>query len=165
MAVLTMLEGEEKGRSWDLKPEMLIGREPVQCDIVLSGRSVSRFHAHLFENHGTYFIEDARSRNKTYVNGEILERKRELRDRDVIRICGDSFLFQMVPFPPPSSALDGTKSDFLSEQSSDSGFDSQNSHAPDGLPHIVSVPSSRDRRIPAIADGPDLVDQSAILSS
>lgn len=165
MAVLTMIEGEERGRFWELKPVMLIGRDPVQCDVVLSGLSVSRFHARLFENHGTYFIEDSRSRNKTYVNGEILERKRELRDGDVIRICGDSLRFHQVstraPDPDHTSVEPGTgqQSDFTS------GGDGQNSNSRDDLPAIVSVPSSRDRRIPAIANGPDVVDQAAILSS
>jgi sigma-B regulation protein RsbU (phosphoserine phosphatase) len=165
MAELTMIEGEERGRTWELKSKMLIGRDPVQCGIVLRGLSVSRFHAHVLESHGTYYVEDSRSRNKTYVNGEVLERRRELLDGDVIRICGDSFLFRQVSLAV--TELDRTSIDpgngRVSGSDSESG--SENSDDPYDLPQIVSVPSSRDRRIPAIANGPDLVDQSAILSS
>jgi sigma-B regulation protein RsbU (phosphoserine phosphatase) len=167
VAVLKMLDGEERGRSWELKQDTLIGRDPVQCDIVLTGLSVSRFHARVFENHGTYFIEDARSRNKTYVNGEILERRRQLHDRDVIRICGDSLSFEQSSLPFPDFLLDKSASPAARNQSTDSSSenDSYDSQYSGDFPEIVSVPSSRDRRIPAIADGPDVVDQSSILSS
>ena len=46
-----------------------------------------RHHAQILESHGTYFLEDLRSRNGTLLNGKKIQGRTELGDRDEIRVC------------------------------------------------------------------------------
>ena len=63
-----------------------MGRHP-DCELVLDNAAISRQHAQILESHGSYFLEDMRSRNGTYLNEELIEGRQELKDGDVIRIC------------------------------------------------------------------------------
>src|ERR1051326_1689103 len=49
--------------------EFTIGRAE-DCDLVLSDNRISRIHARLVEEGGSYFVVDAGSRHGTFVNGE-----------------------------------------------------------------------------------------------
>lgn len=161
-----MMEGEVPGKTWELRsPVTLIGRDAFHCDIVLKSPSVSRKHAKILESHGTYYIEDVNSRNSTTVNGKDVVRKLELRDGDEIAICGETFLFELAPDSSDNVPHEHTvRVPFGTRLGAMIGPPAGNNEI-DELPEIVSIPSSRDRNIPAIADGPDMVDQSAILSS
>lgn len=66
------------------RERVLIGRDR-RCDIVLSDRRVSRFHAALVRSRGHWFIEDLGSRNGTRCGGKRLAR-RLLEDGDVVEI-------------------------------------------------------------------------------
>lgn len=83
---------------------------------MLDNGAVSRHHAQILETHGAYYVEDLRSRNGTYVNGNRLEGRRELVDGDEIRLCDVSMEFEM-------SSIDGPSTHLLPQQltSSDSG--------------------------------------------
>lgn len=70
----------------------ILGRHP-NCEIVLDDVAVSRNHAQILESHGTFFLEDLRSRNGTFLNGERLRARVELRDGDEIRISETVFVF------------------------------------------------------------------------
>ncbi len=63
-----------------------MGRHP-ECEVILDNASISRQHAQILESHGSYFLEDMRSRNGTYLNEELIEGRQELKDGDLIRIC------------------------------------------------------------------------------
>ena len=63
-----------------------MGRHP-ECELVLDNAAISRQHAQILESHGSYFLEDMRSRNGTYLNEEVIEGRQELKDGDLIRIC------------------------------------------------------------------------------
>ena len=63
-----------------------MGRHP-ECEVILDNASISRQHAQILESHGSYFLEDMRSRNGTYLNDELIEGRQELKDGDLIRIC------------------------------------------------------------------------------
>ncbi len=92
----------------------VIGRHP-NCHVVLENGAVSRHHAQILETHGAYYIEDLRSRNGTYVNGERVEGQRELVDGDEIRLCDVTLQFEM-------SSVDGSSTHLVNNQtSSDSG--------------------------------------------
>jgi len=66
---LTILVGPNPGRTYPLdKPEMVIGRD-LGVDIVINDVEVSRKHAHLVAQQGSYLIEDLGSTNGTVVNG------------------------------------------------------------------------------------------------
>src|SRR4029453_11587043 len=65
---------------------MIMGRHP-SCQIVLDNAAVSRNHAQILESHGTYYLEDLRSRNGTLLNGKKISGRAEVRDKDEIRVC------------------------------------------------------------------------------
>lgn len=81
-----------------------MGRHP-DCDVVLDNAAVSRQHAQILESHGSYYLEDMRSRNGTYLNEELLEGRKELQDGDQIRICDVTYRFDLnqsaseIPIP------------------------------------------------------------------
>ncbi len=67
------------------KPEILLGRA-VSSDIMLNDNSVSRTHAHIFNNETGVFIEDKGSANGTYINEQKITGKQKLADQDMIRL-------------------------------------------------------------------------------
>src|SRR5258705_5148251 len=76
---------------------MVMGRHP-SCQIVLDNAAVSRNHAQILESHGTYFLEDLRSRNGTLLNGERIQGRSELKDGDEVRVCEvDMRFYQGTP--------------------------------------------------------------------
>ena len=64
---------------------VLVGRDP-RCDIVLDHPAVSRRHAVITHVEGMYFVEDLDSTNGTFLNGERVAERREIRDGDRIHI-------------------------------------------------------------------------------
>lgn len=93
MAVLKVLRGVRPGELLPVDEErVLLGRHP-NCQVVFDNGAISRHHAQILESHGSYYIEDLRSRNGTYLNGEPLDRRTELKDGDQIRICDIQLLF------------------------------------------------------------------------
>ena len=71
------------------KHSVIIGRGggSKACDIVLSGRQVSRQHAEIFVDQGRYFLRDLGSKNGTYLNGKPVSGVMELADNDEIQIA------------------------------------------------------------------------------
>jgi len=65
----------------------VVGRHPG-CDVVLDEAAVSRQHAAIVWDAAGAAIEDLRSRNGTFVNGQPLTAPRPLVDGDEISICG-----------------------------------------------------------------------------
>ncbi len=87
VAVLQVIRGETNTPAYPITRECTImGRHP-DCELVLDNAAISRQHAQILESHGSYFLEDMRSRNGTYLNEELIEGRQELRDGDLIRIC------------------------------------------------------------------------------
>lgn len=87
MAYLQVDQGKLAGQVLELLGErVLLGRHP-NCQIVLDNAAVSRHHAQILESHGHYYLEDLRSRNHTYLNGQVIEGRTELNDADVIKVC------------------------------------------------------------------------------
>ena len=68
-----------------LDPEQSIGRTPGNT-IVIPDASVSSQHARILRTPDGFFIEDLKSRNGTFVNGEKVTDKRLLADGDLIRV-------------------------------------------------------------------------------
>src|SRR5262245_3995863 len=68
VAFLQVVKGANAGQVLELHGERtVLGRHPG-CEVVLDNAAVSRQHAQILESHGSYFLEDLRSRNKTYLN-------------------------------------------------------------------------------------------------
>ena len=73
MAKLTVTEGPSKGKTFDLTGDTLfLGRSP-KSDIQIIDRDISRNHLKIFQIMNALFIEDQKSSNGTFVNGEFLK--------------------------------------------------------------------------------------------
>lgn len=103
MVVLEVLKGMTPGQVIQVQSDRTVfGRHP-HCQLVLDNAAVSRYHAQILEVHGDYFIEDLRSRNGTHVNEELVEGRRQLQDKDLIRVC--DFTFRFLHNAPSDSKL------------------------------------------------------------
>ncbi len=110
MAVLQLIRGGDEGTHYTLEGEqVVVGRHP-NCEIVLQSGVVSRRHAQILESHGTFYIEDLRSRNGTYVNDKLISGSQELQEGDEIRLCDVVLVFMFSP-----STLIATGDDASSE--------------------------------------------------
>ena len=105
MAYLKLIQGHSPGQVLELNSErMVLGRHP-NCEIVLNSPSISRQHALLVESHGSYFLEDLRSRNRTYVNNAPLKGRTSLADGDLLKVCDYVFSFHLTLPPEETDPL------------------------------------------------------------
>jgi FHA domain len=98
---LTIVEGNDKGRSFDVTGigTYTIGR--TECDIVLEDEKVSRKHASIvIIREAQYAVNDLASRNGTFVNGIRLTR-RNLQHNDLVRIGNTTLRFTVFDGPVP----------------------------------------------------------------
>ncbi len=87
MAFLHVIKGSRPGQVLELRGErMILGRHP-SCEIVLDNAAVSRQHAQILNRRGSFFLEDLRSRNRTYLNGTPIDARTPLNDADEVTIC------------------------------------------------------------------------------
>jgi phosphoserine phosphatase RsbU/P len=87
MPYLDAVTGPAMGRRYTLENnQYVLGRHP-ECDIVLESGSVSRQHAKITKSGTTFFLEDLKSRNGSFVNGRLINEPTKLVEGDAIRIC------------------------------------------------------------------------------
>lgn len=92
MAKITILQGKDKGKTFELTAEeIFVGRDSAG-QIVLNDASVSRRHCFIEKRAEGFFITDLQSLNGTFVNEENAENLR-LKNGDVIRIGDFSLRF------------------------------------------------------------------------
>ncbi|QDU35084.1 Sporulation kinase E [Poriferisphaera corsica] len=97
MLVLTVLQGPEKGRRFELpanEPQQ-IGRSSEA--LPLNDQTISRRHAELTPDDGSWYIRDLQSSNGTYVNGNLVANKVVLRPGDQIRTGTTLLLYGNEP--------------------------------------------------------------------
>lgn len=82
---------------------MVIGRDADTCQIVIPHHAVSRRHAQITRTQGNFYVEDLRSRNRTFVNSKEVTTRTLLKPEDKIKICDFLFRFhdERVQEPPP----------------------------------------------------------------
>jgi len=103
VAYLRVDKGSCPGQILELTgARMVVGRHP-SCEIVLDNAAVSRRHAQILESHGNYFIEDLRSRNRTYLNGTAVDGRISLKDADTIIVCDVELSFHLHMAPDSDS--------------------------------------------------------------
>jgi len=93
MLVLTVIEGPDAGRRFELpatEPQLL-GRSSEA--LPLSDQAVSRRHAELTPDGGEWFLRDLDSQNGTLVNGSAIDGRTRLRTGDLIRIGQTTLAF------------------------------------------------------------------------
>jgi pSer/pThr/pTyr-binding forkhead associated (FHA) protein len=107
-AQLVELEGARGApRRWDLAPGVTTIGRSEDSDIVLADREVSRRHAQIRNEAGSYVLVDLGSTNGTMVNGVRVERSIPLRSGDLIMITPShrlQFLDSDATIPVSSSA-------------------------------------------------------------
>jgi serine phosphatase RsbU (regulator of sigma subunit) len=101
MAYLQLLKGGKPGRVELAVDRLLMGRSP-ECGLVLDTGAVSRHHAQVLRHDQTFLIEDLKSRNGTYVNGNRITEPTPLVDNARIKICEYLFTFHSDVVKPPS---------------------------------------------------------------
>jgi diguanylate cyclase (GGDEF)-like protein len=85
-AALVVIYGLDLGRKFDLaREETVIGRSS-KSDIQIDQESVSRSHAGITNSREGVRIRDLGSTNGTFVNDELVEGQRELRNGDFVKI-------------------------------------------------------------------------------
>jgi serine phosphatase RsbU (regulator of sigma subunit)/pSer/pThr/pTyr-binding forkhead associated (FHA) protein len=96
MAQLEVVKGPNQGTTMSLAADKTVMGRNADCGIVINLPAVSREHAVIRRVNGQFFLEDLKSRNKTYLNGDEVnpQTPRPLRDRDRIKICDSEFLFR-----------------------------------------------------------------------
>ncbi len=93
MAHLTAVNGSAQGTRYELvKPLTILGRHP-ECDVILEAAAVSRQHARIVRRGDELLLEDLKSRNGTYLNGQLIGQPTGLSDGDNVRICDLEFTF------------------------------------------------------------------------
>ncbi|MFO0919887.1 MAG: SpoIIE family protein phosphatase [Planctomycetaceae bacterium] len=104
MPVLKVIKGGVPGQLIALEGERVIfGRHP-NCQVVLDHSSISRHHAQIIENHGSYYLEDLRSRNGTQLNNIGVRGRIELHESDEIQLC--DYVFQFLLRSPGEGRRD-----------------------------------------------------------
>jgi pSer/pThr/pTyr-binding forkhead associated (FHA) protein len=93
MTTLRVLEGPEKGKSFELEADIIFVGRGAKNDIRVSDHTVSRMHLKIFSIGTALFVEDLKSSNGTLINGTPLEpgEGRQVDGEDVITM-GDTVI-------------------------------------------------------------------------
>jgi DNA-binding response OmpR family regulator len=84
--VLIAQQGPLEGQRWNITKSITIGRDP-ECDIVIADRQVSRLHARIHYIINGIELEDAGSKNGTYLQGNLIEKRMNLFDASIFQIA------------------------------------------------------------------------------
>ena len=108
---LVATEGLLAGRTFTLTPKgLLIGRDPVNCQVVVADDEISRSHAWVgFSDQGEVVVRDCHSANGTFVN-RVRIQERVLRPTDEISVgAGQRQLFRIEPIEVNPSSVPRTE--------------------------------------------------------
>jgi len=95
---LTLNSGGQLGKSYPIGEKgLIIGRDPGQCDIIISDLNVSRVHAWVTVKKGEVVIIDRGSTNGTYVS-QVKVENATLKSGDIIQLgrkCNTALVFNL----------------------------------------------------------------------
>jgi FHA domain len=86
--------GLDPGERFDLFGGVSIGRSG-EADVRIEDRFASQIHTRIYARAGTYYVEDMKSTNGTYLNGDRLDGELPLAHQDVIEIGDTEFRFEL----------------------------------------------------------------------
>jgi pSer/pThr/pTyr-binding forkhead associated (FHA) protein len=92
LPLLRLTSGRFKGQAYEIKATLRVGRHPFN-EVSLPDLSVSRYHCWLALQNGRVLIEDLASVNGTFVNGDRLRDRRELKPGDRVLVGNTQFVF------------------------------------------------------------------------
>jgi hypothetical protein len=84
--LLIIRRGPQQGRGFPLEGALATVGRYAGNTVIISDETVSRHHARLRQTDDGYIIEDLKSANGLFVNGERVTEPRPLKDGDVIRL-------------------------------------------------------------------------------
>lgn len=70
MAILTLMFGREVLGTYEMDHDVLIIGRASDCDVVIDNLNISRHHSQIQKREGLYYLEDLKSNNGTFLNGE-----------------------------------------------------------------------------------------------
>lgn len=86
--------GLDSGAAYDLFGGLSIGRS-AEADLRIEDRFASQIHCRVYSRGPSYYVEDLKSTNGTFLNGEQFTGERQLADLDVIRIGDTELRFEL----------------------------------------------------------------------
>jgi serine phosphatase RsbU (regulator of sigma subunit)/pSer/pThr/pTyr-binding forkhead associated (FHA) protein len=125
LILLKSPEGASPNKNIPLNADqMVIGRDENGCQIVIPHHAVSRKHAVITRSGSQYYIEDLKSRNKTFVNSkEVTPPTRQaLKPDDRIKICDFLFRFHDERVVKPKELPPHLRKDAGDEEEDESGM-------------------------------------------
>jgi serine phosphatase RsbU (regulator of sigma subunit)/pSer/pThr/pTyr-binding forkhead associated (FHA) protein len=124
LILLKSPEGASPNKNIPLTADlMVIGRDEGGCQIVIPHHAVSRKHAQIVRDKGQYFIEDLKSRNKTFVNSKEVTApgRQALKPDDRIKICDFLFRFHDERVVKPVALPSHLRKEHVDEDEDESG--------------------------------------------
>ncbi|MEX2310172.1 MAG: SpoIIE family protein phosphatase [Pirellulales bacterium] len=103
MAFLEIVKGSSPGTRFELDGEKAIIGRSTECEVPIETPAVSRRHAAIVRENSSYYVEDLKSRNGTFLNDQRIVDRTPIRDGDLLVICDQEFRFYSGRGP-----LDGT---------------------------------------------------------
>lgn len=105
MLILTVIQGPDKGRTFELPDHepQLVGRSSEA--IQLTDNTISRRHAELTPDSGDWFLRDLGSQNGTWVNGVRIPGRTKLKPGDQLRTGSTLFVFGRRESRPESDTV------------------------------------------------------------
>ena len=118
--LLIIYKGAMAGSRWVVSTDSVTLGRAKDCEVVLSEREVSRYHARIERDAAGYLVRDLGSRNGTHVNGESVRGlPYRLRDGDEIELAGAlriSFVAGEATLPLADLGLDGIDLDQVGQR-------------------------------------------------
>ncbi len=94
-ARITVITGDDQGKSAEVKKnEFFIGRN-LDMDLVLTDNTVSRRHFQILRQNGKFFVEDMGSGNKIKVNGVKTTERIQLENDDLVQAGNTTIRFEI----------------------------------------------------------------------
>ncbi len=87
VAMLMVRAGPSPRRQWSLQGTVTVIGRSDDCHVVIDDRQASRHHARISQSEDGYVLEDAGSKNGTFLNGQLLTAPTVLKDGDEIGIA------------------------------------------------------------------------------
>ncbi|MBW1708295.1 MAG: sigma 54-interacting transcriptional regulator [Deltaproteobacteria bacterium] len=92
MPFLFAFREDRLGFRFEIDERAVLGRSP-ECDLIIFGRAVSRFHSEIYKDDAGYFLKDLDSSNGTFHNDIQIQEPTPLKKNDEIKLGDEVFLF------------------------------------------------------------------------
>jgi pSer/pThr/pTyr-binding forkhead associated (FHA) protein len=122
MAKLYFVEGPMKGQTLPLDGEIFFLGRSSNNDIQINDDTVSRRHLKIFKLMNSYFVEDLKSKNETFINGRALKpgQSMQIDDNDLVALGRTQLRIVEAPPLNPFDQLSRTASESEEKQETES---------------------------------------------